>query len=356
VLLNSDRFTLAGTLMLSPDGKALASHATDLSDTRPYRSHPRVGDLWDCERQERVVSFSELAGMAFSPDGRWLAVRSPYPPQTPQGAWLEGAPRGVTLWDVAGRRPAAHTLQSRDTWFLQFVPGGDALVAIVTRDQNITIWDAAAGQERVRRAIRGEPVFTPDGADVLVVTNDFRPGIGPGPAGRNFLGWGLSRWAWATGEHRYRDVRPGAGESAAGPPLVSPDGRVAAVPTRRSWPPDWAVPIGQELKRWTGLDWLDARMDERIRFVTTADAHSLGTVPTAKQSAFSPDGRLLAALYPDEEHSHWRVVKVWDVPPRTPLSWLLGSAALVALPAAWLARWWTSRSGPRAEADRPRSL
>jgi hypothetical protein len=357
VLLTSDRFTLAGTLMLSSDGRALASYASDPTDTRPYQAHLRVGDIWDCERQELVASFPNLVGMTFSPDGRWLAVQFPAPPLRLPGTGQEKLPPGVTLWDVAGRRPAAHTLQSRDAWFLRFVPGSNALVAVATRDQNstLTIWDTAAGQERVRRAIRGEPVFTPDGADVLVATNDYRPGVGPGPTVPHFLGWGLSRWTWATGEHRYRDVRPGgAGEGAAGPPLVSPDGRVAAVPTSRRWPPDRVRLIGQALKRWTGLDWLDGRTDERTRFVTTEDARSLGTVPTAKQSAFSPDGCLLASLYPDEEQSHWRVVKVWDVPPRTSLSWLLGSAALVALPVAWLARWWTSRSRPREEADRPR--
>jgi hypothetical protein len=47
---------------------------------------------------------------------------------------------------------------------------------------------------------------------------------------------------------------------------------------------------------------------------------------------FSADGRTLGVVGGDN------VVRLWDVPPRTPWGWLVGAAALLAVPPAWLAR------------------
>src|SRR5262249_31996086 len=67
VLLTSNCPTLAGTLNLSPDGRALAAFDANASTTG-------VADLWDCDRQELVTSFKSMVAPVFSPDGRWLAA------------------------------------------------------------------------------------------------------------------------------------------------------------------------------------------------------------------------------------------------------------------------------------------
>src|SRR5439155_13471264 len=99
-------------------------------------------------------------------------------------------------WDVAGRRRTELALPPSAIRPLQFVPGGAALLAIATleRDSTLSIWDATTGREQGRLAVPAEPAFTPDGADVLAVTNDYRPMPVPGPTRPDFQGWGLSRW------------------------------------------------------------------------------------------------------------------------------------------------------------------
>jgi hypothetical protein len=61
---------------------------------------------------------------------------------------------------------------------------------------------------------------------------------------------------------------------------------------------------------------------------------------------FSSDGRTLVV----QDSITGGALRVWDIPPRKPLAWLLAAAGLLALPVAWLARRRARALRRRAEA------
>jgi hypothetical protein len=218
------------------------------------------------------------------------------------------------------------------------------LLAAVTLDGRLTVWDVAEGRERVSRLVPGASSaapragpwawpaleFMPGGAEVLVIENDPKQGCV------------VSRWEWETGATRWVIGLSGSFERR-GRPLLSPDGRVAAVPTVPPSPPAWVARLVAWLERWTGPGVLYPGVAGETHLVAAGDGSPLGRVPSARQMAFSPDGRLLATLSADEETNLNRVVRIWDVPPHKPLTWFLAGTALVACPLAWLARRRTRR-------------
>jgi WD40 repeat protein len=186
------------SLTISPDGKRVAATAFDPRDEKNY--------LHVCEATsgERLFS-AESAALAYSPDGRWLAVRAAdettvllLDARTHEtAARFRGhervvssaafsrdsrllascsSDRTVRLWPIDGgdcRELRGHT---DEVFAAAFHPDGTRL-ATAGRDRAIWIWDLATGQEVAR--LQGHTsyvwslAFSPDGASLVSGSGDF---------------------------------------------------------------------------------------------------------------------------------------------------------------------------------------
>jgi WD40 repeat protein len=154
----------------SPDGKTLASYSyTQIPPVPGLVDRPaitgEVAQLWDVPTGRKGASFSggssELGGMAFSPDGRTLAL-------------LSAKRKAVQLWDVAGGR-SIQTLKDPDgVDVLAFSPDGKTLAS--TSGAAIKLWDVAGGS--ITAALTGPTgdvysvAFSPDGKTLASGSDD----------------------------------------------------------------------------------------------------------------------------------------------------------------------------------------
>jgi WD40 repeat protein len=155
---------------LSPDGKLLATAATNLADP----AHPGEVRLWDTATgQQRKVFNKEFKHpvycVAFSPDGKTLA--------TGGGEWDKWAtdPGEITLIDLATEQPRAVLDPVPNTVFsLAFSPDGKSLAA---GGGWVTLWDVASGKLRKQQSYTGTWVFavafSPDGKTLAIGTGTF---------------------------------------------------------------------------------------------------------------------------------------------------------------------------------------
>ena len=140
-------------LVFSPDGRRLASASSDESDAK----------IWDATTGGLLASYpgpgENLAGVAFSPDGRLLAV----------GSGLHGHRENgvVRIWDTQSNQEL-HTLRGHVemTGSLAFSPDCRRL-ASTSLDQTIKIWDMQTGVEVLtltgHLSAVWSGVFAPDG-------------------------------------------------------------------------------------------------------------------------------------------------------------------------------------------------
>jgi WD40 repeat protein len=159
--------SLASSLAFSPTGTILAASYNEVTVT-----------LWSVATRRVLATVGGTAGqvvhsLAFSPDGRLLAIGSSGSPQA------SGPSAGaVTLWDVA-RNQVVGTFTGTST-------GRGALacsrqeVASVSRQGRVSLWSlAATGSHSSPLAVLANPksnaksiAFTPDGTQLMSGNND----------------------------------------------------------------------------------------------------------------------------------------------------------------------------------------
>jgi WD40 repeat protein len=278
---------------LSPDGQTVALWGTDGLT------------VWDAARGERLHRLplpdgSMLTRIAFTPDGRALAM-----------AEYAGAGGPIRLWDLADGRGRLLAELAGAVTALAVAPDGKRLAAAAhTGDRTIRCWDTADGRERWRATAEADCLaFSPDcrtlasaalggptvnlwDAETGRPTARRGPTAAPGveslrfgPDGVLAVGTPHGVLLWDVDEERERRRLPARGDLFA----FSPDGRTLT------------GLVEHALQRW----------DLATGDALYPDTRSLGHLAPVEAVAYSPDGTLLATAAFDGD------VRVWDVASRT---------------------------------------
>ncbi len=121
-----------------------------------------VGDVGTATEPPLIRSEKAVVGIAFAPDGRTLAINN--------GTQIE-------FWDYAAGKMVSEITPARSSKAIAYSPDG-SLLAINMGGSGISLWDVAAGAERllIAGSIQGDAalVFSPDGSLLAGSTTDYK--------------------------------------------------------------------------------------------------------------------------------------------------------------------------------------
>lgn len=281
--------------------------------------------LWSrCQGEERftLCQYSNaVTALAFSPDGKWLAVRRD-----------DGA---VAVWDTVSRRSVSEMPGAGYYRALAFSPQGN-LLAWGNQDAGgkpvITLWDPNARKQTGCIPLSEVPVslsFSPDGRILATAGSD----------GTNTL-WEVTSQSVLTNfttarANFWAELFPAATEgkpSATADPTVTTRGADSPPRPRRrsqfdllSWDHFGSVLFSRDGK-WLAVGedlpriWLLDRITGEVTVIPVPAAGGINAL------AFSPDSRRLAASCGFEDHHLF----VWDLPKPGPATRFAGHRGCIA--------------------------